>query len=276
MHGWAVDLTHHIGPLQPGGSWGTSRFYLARAPARALVVLVHGFKTQSDGTWPLTDMMLFADERFDEADVILYDYDSTTDNIPTEVRNLRGAIDQAWGGAPLVVSAALAALGASLGARAYERLILVGYSLGGYVVRALALRAARGPTYPAWLEPLRLLLYAPAHLGSGYLAFFRTDGILDGWKLRRRHKTLGAANVLVKGSRFLTTLKRRTEALVAQGRASLAARTVLFGWGELIVVVGRFDCDPKVRRKLWKDHVNVQRASDAYGLPLDLIEEQLP
>ena len=270
--------SYHWGPLQPGKGWGSTRFYIAHRPARTLIVLVHGFLSKSDKTWPDTDFLMIRDDIFDEADIVLWDYNSTTGNIPSEVNNLRKAIDATWVLGPQIVQRQLRRLKVdSPPSRSYERLILVGYSLGGYLVRACALRASRDVTPPGWIAELRLALFAPAHLGARIIGAFRTDGgILDGVKKWFRRNTARAADVLVARSRYLTTLKRRTETLHAAGKVTLAARTILFGSDESVVFVGGFTCDPAEVRSAGRHHGNVQRSNDTYQAPVDTLEALLP
>lgn len=273
-------LAHHWGPFKPGGDWGSTRVFVSQENPTALIVLVHGFLSKSKKTWPATDLMMLDDAAFRWADIVVWDYNSFSGNIPAEVVNLNRAIDKVWELNRAVFGQRLRRLHpeAFVEDVRYKRLIMIGYSLGGYVVRQTALNAATHHRPPSWLEELHIGLFAPAHCGASAIQWFRTDGgILDGFKQWARRSVARASDVLVPTSRFIKMLRARTEKAHAAGRTTLEARYIVYGENEEIVFVDKFDCDPvSIVRAPGRHHGDVQKANDKYQVPVNEIEALLP
>lgn len=272
-------LAHHYGPFKPRKGWSSSRIYLSDHAPRSLIFLVHGFKSKSKQTWPFTDAQILDDVVFGWSDIVVWDYNSFTGNIPKEVANLHKAINFFWNNSEYVVRKQWARHKFEHDGppSKYQRVILIGYSLGAYLVRSAALTAALQPTAPPWLADLHVGLFAPAHCGAPGIDYFKTDGgLMDGFKNWMRRNTVRAADVLVPGSSHLQKLRSRTE-LFARTHGALAARYILFGDDEAIVNVDKFHCDTvAITTSAGKHHGNVQKANDVYLQPVSEIQALLP
>jgi len=142
--------------------------------------------------------------------------------------------------------------------RSYTRVAIVAHSLGAVVSRRAILDGIEcGATWP---ERSRLILFAPAHMGtrllkdqsmlSGGLGGI-VSTILVAWKLSRP-----AADDLKYGSPFLKKLWADTKRYLDEGWAEpLRAKQVLFGEHEIVVDVGRF-CDDPIQQ-VWPNHTHV-------------------
>lgn len=153
----------------------------------------------------------------------------------------------------------------------YESLVLVGYSLGGVLVRAAALEAAR--TKPARLDKLKLVLFAPAHLGAraGHLLADKEGDIFRRPKAALRW-FVAPLEVLVAGNGFLRDVRRETEAR-ASANAELIPLITLFGEEDAWVEIGGYDCDKPHRTAAGRSHENVQKADGTYHVAVDCIAE---
>lgn len=83
----ANPTPHHV-PI-PLSGWDASALYSSAEEPTKLVVLVHGFISQSAKTWPKLDAYLLAAPAYSRTDMLFWDYNSRTRDIPGEALRLR-------------------------------------------------------------------------------------------------------------------------------------------------------------------------------------------
>jgi pimeloyl-ACP methyl ester carboxylesterase len=134
----------------------------ARGQAKTLVVFVHGFGGQAVSTWGDFADLAMEHSAYAQSDLVFLGYESRA-RPATFSRNVLY-----WALKALVEQTNLLLNRAGLPSRqsdfAYERIILVGHSLGGALVRDVAMKAKA--ENEAWADKIGLALFAPAHLGA--------------------------------------------------------------------------------------------------------------
>ena len=241
---------------QPLGAGNGSYAQLAHGDCDTLLVLGHGFGGSAVSTWRGLRSLATGTPETASADIVSYGYNST--NAPAAnsavllgefmngiIRNLpewSNLGEQVTGhGRP----------------RDYQRIIIVAHSLGAAVSRRMLLNAIdAGDDWPA---RARLLLFAPAHMGTRLLADRALLGgglgglvntLLTGWKLGRP-----ALDDLLPDSDFLKALISDTETQLGNGWSdTLKAKQIVFGELESVVKVARFCEDPP--HKVWREHTH--------------------
>lgn len=137
----------------------------ARSPAKVCVVYVHGYGGRAVATWGEFPDLAMEQPEFAEVDLVFLGYESRSRTAAFNVGVLYRAVSILAEEAP----AALKRVGGPEREEkfAYERIILVGHSLGGALVRDVAMSAKE--MGKNWADKLHLALFAPAHLGANVI-----------------------------------------------------------------------------------------------------------
>lgn len=243
------------------------------------VVFVHGFFGDAVTTWgqfpDLCDSDLLDDaDLWACSDLYFYDYGAEKDFVKRSAHGLSSFLPRVFPMPEMSLFGLLSADATRIRSPwlPYSRLVLVGHSLGGVVIRECLENCLRQPQagVPSWAAACELRLFAPAHLGFQFA----------GWKellyrLAPRYITSipllwRAFNDLQRQSSALADLRRRTEQL-APSHPQVAAR-LMYGEQEDVVVAGDFDCDPTPMD--WvsgHDHMSVCKPSQNFKKPLEFV-----
>ncbi|MFS8049215.1 hypothetical protein [Rhizobium sp. BR 314] len=193
--------------------------YWARGEADRCVIFVHGYGGRAVTTWGDFPLLATTDPAFANADLLFLGYDSLlAAAYSTSV--LLPAIDT-------FVSATSESKAIGRPPRGndfrYKRILLVGHSLGGALVRDVAVTAAYGGKI--WAEDVCLALFAPAHKGAIILkiaalagGFARAAGTIAALGVRKSP----ALEDLKPDSDYLKDLQRRS-ANLGKRSAAMAA-----------------------------------------------------
>ena len=239
--------------------WGYGSYaHFASCECHTLILLVHGFGGGAAVTWTGLQSLSGGDvSAIDDADIVSFGYDSTNAPAANSAVLLRDFVTDIVCNSPVWVKVVSRAAHTTT-PRQYSRIFIVAHSLGAPVARRALLDAIEsGDSWPAHA---RLILFAPAHMGTRLLddqALLAggLGGIIStifvGWKLGRP-----ALDDLKPGSPFLERLVADTKRYIAEGwEAPLKAKKVLFGAREKVVRVDRF-CDDPIQ-EVWPNHNHV-------------------
>lgn len=157
-------------PLGPLAHFGAplsreSEARWARKIPTTCLIFVHGFGGRAVATWGDLADMAMEHPSFTAMDLIFLGYESRSRTAAYNVGVLYQALS-AFAERPTEI---LKAVGGPERAQefSYERIVLIGHSLGGALVRDVAMCAKLQEC--AWAERLQLALFAPAHLGANIL-----------------------------------------------------------------------------------------------------------
>jgi hypothetical protein len=249
------------------------------------VIYVHGFMGDAIDTW--RDLVyyvdLLPDRPFERADLYFVKYGAEHDFVLTNTQFLREFVHRIFPNPPnSLFTYSLAALDWRVCrtseveveiriSKRYTRLILVGHSLGGVIIRRLIADEFVGsqPQNPIpVLGNADVRLFAPAHLGFRPVA--RTNLIFSsplGVLLRIGASLNRGFSDLQEGCETLKQLRRETEEAASLHPTARALKPfVLWGAKEDIVVPGRFDTDPPLRVATEKNqtHTSVCKLTGQY------------
>lgn len=265
-HEHDMASTHTIGIALSEG-YRTSAM-LSVKPAKKIVVFVHGFSGDAQGTWKDIPSRILKDPTFEEVDVVFFGYKSTrqAEYSAAELYDLLFNVLGATASTlyPPAVNAR--------GVVAYENVVLVCHSLGALITRRALLLAA--PEHPAWLALTKLLLFAPAHRGCDLVSLLITclpgPSKLLGFFTQYKWPVL---RDLTPGSTALDDLERDTLAHIAKNADVNIAVAYEIVWAEFekVVIAGRFCNDPDPRRAADRNHISVCKPTDQYLLPLQRV-----
>lgn len=177
----------------------------------------------------------------------------------------------------------------------YRRLVLIGHSLGGVIIRQALVdeaiahenqdsESSGGEIAPVTASCLSaaVRLFAPAIFGfrpthfGGFCYHFMTEQP----RLRRFLRPLLRANPIHEelqfGSYRLQQLRNHTEALSGKYPWMQALRAhLMFGAGEHVVYMDRYDCDPVYRIVEAQDHQSICKPHLRYRDPLEFVNHGL-
>jgi pimeloyl-ACP methyl ester carboxylesterase len=268
LNPWGDRLPHSIAqPL----AWGNRTYaHFALGNCDTLLLLVHGFGGGAASTW--RGLQSLANEMPD-TDIVSYGYNSTNAPAANSAVLLGEFIDAMLGNAPAWAEI-VARVTRSPARRDYARLVIVAHSLGAAVARRTLLNAIKADA--EWPRRARLILFAPAHMGTRLLSDRSmlqgglgglVSTLLVAWKLGRP-----TIDDLTPNSSFLQSLIDETNAYLTQGWGEpLKAKQVLFGEKETVVRVDRFCEDPTQKVWVGHDHVSVCKVKEA----ADFVRENL-
>ncbi|HEV2746380.1 MAG TPA: hypothetical protein VGW34_03670 [Allosphingosinicella sp.] len=227
--------------------WGRETVaYFSKLPARRLMVFVHGFGGGSASTWSGAETQLISDSRTGATDIVFYGYNSLRAQPELSAGKLRAFLRAAASASADWNRVIASALGEPV-ARVYDDVLIVAHSLGAPVARRAVLDSISEDA--PWVDRVRLLLFAPAHMGA-LLSKLQKElsGTMGG--LVASIAALAKLRVLPldglePGSPFLNQLLSDSDKALKKGWADqVRARQVIFGDEEAVVLPQRFLEDP--------------------------------
>lgn len=234
--------------------------------ARSVVLFVHGFGGDPEKTWHAFPAMFPREPACRSTDVIFYGYDSLRSGAVALAAELRDLLEVVLDHPAKAVNPTL-----DYAQRAedfqYEAVVVVAHSLGAVVARRALLDLVQ--LQETSLDRVRLVLFAPAHLGADVLPLAREIlGVVRLLPLSTvaayRYRAL---RDLQEGSKVLTQLEEQTRARTAQSPSPHVARLVVHGEHDRIVQQAAFCADPPATFEP-KDHVAICKPDAHYTNPL--------
>lgn len=244
-------MSHSVAIALPWGQGSVG--YFAKQPARRLLVFVHGFGGTASGTWAGTEAALAADSRAATCDLAYFGYRSVRAQPEMSAAILRRFLNEAAGASAEWNAHASRALGAAV-TRAYDEILVIAHSLGAPISRRALLDAIS--CQAPWAGKTRLQLFAPAHMGAFLHKLRKELGIVS--ELIASLTAVAKLGVLSldglePNSHFLNQLMEDSRKELANGwEAQIKARQVIFGEGEMVVMVQPFLEDPPA--DVWPGH----------------------
>lgn len=244
-----LEATHYARELGSPEGWV---MYVSHSeePVTTLVVFVHGWRGRPVESWQEFPAGALTRDWWRHADLLFVGHRSTTETIKGIADRIRREIGNFY---PVPNDAALTA-GATRDFRGfqarpnselpYTRLILVGHSMGGVVLRQALSDATRVARDEGSVSPLlsgRLRLFSPA-IGGVRLA-----GMLGRVPLLIRHLLAGSSSGywdLQVESQTLAELRRWTEELHDGHENENLAADIVWANPEDVVVPTEYRCDP--------------------------------
>ncbi len=249
------DIAHH--------GKGT-RVYWAVTPLRKAVVFVHGFGGDPIQTWENFHGLLHSNAASSGVDLIYYGYDALYTRSRISAVDLKNFL--------VSLLEQPAALGYPQRPQGFEfdNVTIVAHSLGSIVSRQ-ALLDARSENR-AWLGKIKLVLFAPAHMGADVIrlageAIFGL-GPLGSIAAAVSKGYWQVLQDLEPNSQTLTLLQSECAQAIAGGVGCLVARKVILGKKDRVVSPNRFCQDPVPVVVEGKGHVDVCKPDAAYLLPI--------
>jgi len=232
---------------------GESEVRWSRKDANTCILFVHGFGGRAVATWGEFPELAVADERFDRADLFFLGYDSRSRSASINVALLYQVV-RAVAEDP---SGVLEAVRGPTRPEnfAYERIILVGHSLGGALVRDVAMYAKSENR--RWADSLRLVLFAPAHTGANILLLASVGFGFLRWLGPAKAGVLALFPVLrdlERGSPFLERLVEKAKGIGSH--PTTKAQIVVHASDDRIVFHDAFFKDPPTLPYAKCDHIS--------------------
>jgi pimeloyl-ACP methyl ester carboxylesterase len=248
------------------------------------VVFVHGFFGDARKTWlnftGLIDNHVTAESFWRRADLFFFEYPSGDHIADNADRLLRFLAQVSPNPPPSLFRPRLLAPSSKhltqlvlrwqqLQPRVYQRLLLVGHSEGGLVIRQAMIRTCQRTNGQSPLLAARLALFAPAHRGV----------LVTGWvravlEVSHGDRLLGFCPAFdeMKDDEFIRGVERSTDALLAQHKLPAFTARVLFGCEENAVRVQVYTNDTPEECEANQDHVSVCKPRGEYLTPFSFIE----
>lgn len=244
-------------------------------------VFVHGFNGEQERTWRNFQTMIDEDEEFASWDIYFVGYPSTREQIGATAYKLTKLIHEIFPKAPSQIFERhidYASVEAKIRKEVsqYSRLVLIGHSQGGVVIRKAALEESKDALRDGTVEerPIcgaDIALFAPALFGmflSGWKGFMSGT---SAWKLIGPALTASPSfKELQPGSQFLIRLENETQALAQDNPGKVAALSARIAWAtrDGIVEGGlRYSCDP-VPKYIEGNHTGICKPKESSIKPL--------
>jgi len=267
-----------------------SQVILCRKAAKTAAVFIHGWGGDAGGTWEMFPKALTTLPAAASADAYLVDYPSISHQVPFCAAQLRRFL------VDLVEAPVEVMINRSLPSGAprrspndtYERIILVGHSMGAVIARRALLDIEKAPPpsiTPKHLEKFKLLFFAPAHLGSDLPLLIGAGFHLDKlpaakligslillWKPSLRDLEKGSAS-LNKLASDCRELRERRE---AKGESTTHLRAnVYHAERDRVVYQDDFDNDFPFTPVMQRNHRNVCKPDASYLTPVEALRKLL-
>jgi pimeloyl-ACP methyl ester carboxylesterase len=256
------------------------------------IVFVHGWGGSAAGTWAEFPSAVRAMPEAATADAFFLNYPSRVVSVASAGRDCQAFLED------LLRAPATQLVNPSLpreeAARPpdwrYARVVLVGHSMGAVVIRRALLNLDRADPLkrltPSEAASIRLLFFAPAHLGAPSLAKFVASGLgldmLPGASLVGQLVTLYFRSLqdLKENSTALAQLLKDNEAARVRRAANNATDTdlharVVHARGDKVVVQDRFDEDWDERSIAGRNHRSACKPDGSYRRPVDELRSVL-
>ena len=216
----------------------------ARATPTTCVMFVHGFNGRAVATWGEFVDIAINDARYSRCDLVFAGYSSRNRTADFSAGVLYSLVE-AFALDPKGVADRTG--GASTRkAFHYDRIILVGHSLGGALVREVAMVGKR--LRKPWAEKVRLVLFAPAHQGANIIELVQMGfGFLSWFKPAKAAlvSMFPVLRDLEPGSAFLKKLLKTAQDIGAHPTAN--AKLVVHASDDRVVLHDRFHEDPPLK-----------------------------
>jgi triacylglycerol esterase/lipase EstA (alpha/beta hydrolase family) len=236
------------------------RIYATLAPGvDTAIIFVHGFHGDQEKTWRTFQKLIDQYEEFNSWDAYFVGYRSTREQIAATAYNLSRFIERIYPRPPSeifqrVVPNTSTTIRLRDDVTEYTRLVLVGHSQGGAVIRKAVLETAKEALRTGTVEtdPIchaELALFAPALFGMFLSGFKGFAAATAAWKVVGPVLSGSPSyKELQPNSKFLARLENETVQLASQNHEKVAALAARIAWAarDKIVQGGqRYQCDPK-------------------------------
>lgn len=266
--------THFMPTDLPTGK--KSRARLAEHGRRALI-FVHGFGGDATGTWDLFSSLLPDEPLYSSHDLFFYGYESLRQSAAYSAANLLDWLRRILTRPSEVVNALLPPSAPKRpDSFVYERVTIGAHSMGAVVTRRALLDLAREPGMDGPLDQVRLVLFAPAHMGGSVIRL--ASEVLGPLKLALAPPILKffwpSLQDLEPGSDTLGLLRQDTTSALEDARARrsttrhLIAEAVIHGQKDRIVNQNPFCSDPPLTPFDARGHLDVCKPRANYQDPI--------
>jgi pimeloyl-ACP methyl ester carboxylesterase len=254
-------------------------------------IFVHGFKGDAEDTWKSFQRLMYEDSEFDSWDAFYIGYASDREQIGETAFNLAGFVRALYPSPPekwflkqlpQKGSVVTEPIRLRLDETKYERLVLIGHSQGGVVIRQMVYNEARDAEASnrevcEGLCQADIALFAPALFGILLSGWMGMVGETSVWKLASAVLSSSPSfkQMQPKKSPFLANLKRDTEELAvktADRYRSLGARIAWSRRDKVVESGDRYACDPPFTF-FGRGHKFICKPTDRYEEPINFIRE---
>lgn len=258
---------NHTPPILLSHGKNTIAYFALNAP-KTLVVFVHGFNGSAIDTWNDFPRLLRSENRFREADIVFYGYESLKGQANNNALRFYSCLKELVKCNPRVYGFDRRQ---AIDQR-YDKIIIAAHSLGAIIVRRALLNAKA--ENKNWLPSVRMILFAPAHRGARIQKLVNES--VPGWgKL-----IIGLGFIkypvlddLRPDSETIQGLIRDTQAHLNNNDGHFTiAHEVIWANNEVVVHNERFCNDPIANLVDGKGHMKVCKpANPNYVQPMDSI-----
>jgi pimeloyl-ACP methyl ester carboxylesterase len=287
-----MNHNHHpLTTLQwPGGQhrWikGSRALLSTHANPPMAVILVHGWRGDAGSTWEAFPRALRSSSKAATVDAFFFQYPSTKESAAfCAAPFAEFLLDLLRRPSSTIVNPSLPRGEPSrLAAARYERVILVGHSMGAAVARSALLELDRDDLSEADRARLTLLLFAPAHKGATIPLLIQSGFGID----FGAGKIIGAALTiyyrslrdLAEKSGFVEKLEAKSatarERRLAQRLSADYLRAhVYHAQGDKTVIQDPFDDDYRFHPVMDKNHREICKPGEKYRDPVSALEALL-
>ncbi len=247
------------------------------------VVFVHGFLGDPHETWygfqELVISHSTAQTYWSKQDLFFFTYKSFRDAIEISARGLMSFLDQIFPSPPDNILSILRNVRAPQSlmplnspARTYRRLVLVGHSEGGLVIRKAVAIAEKEPNP---ISKAKLVLFAPAISGvkpAGFKGMLMQLSPVNWIALPFLSQSLAYRDMDSAEFRKDVTDDTLQARGINQGHTALWAK-VIFGSKEDVVVPVKWHGDNQVPAEVGQDHLSICKPKKKYDHPITFITE---
>lgn len=280
-------MVHHS-PVEIQNQGGRRNWVLyasSSQPVR-LVVFVHGFGGKTVGAWNRFADSGSVSQWWRESDMLFVGYDSLYEHPSETARWLRSRLPDFY---PVLPPELLLKPDVKIrepSEKPYDELLLVGHSLGGFVLRLALCEQARSwlnderDTNPNVRRPRmlesKLRLFSPASAGFhpvGAVGMLKASCLWGAVNVAMSRSP--AYKALEKGSDLITNTRAETEELVAGNRSELQSLRAHLVWArpEKVVDPQGYKSDYVPESLIPKrEHTEVCKPSDGYDEPLRFVQ----
>lgn len=262
-----------------------SRVWLSRHPDAGAILFVHGFGGDPLDTWDRFPSLLPGDPACLGHDLYFYGYDSLKRQVAYSAAELSAfLVDLFEKPADVIASASRHVADKRPPGFSYKRVVVVCHSLGALIARRALLDIARRSGVRPHLGNVRIVLFAPAHLGARDVVEMAKE-VLGIIKLKVLATSLQfkwtVLDDLKIGSDALELLLTDTEAEYLASKdvggttRHVVAEIVVHAEFDTIVVQNTFHEDPQLTRAPGQSHSSVCKPSGGYLDPLHHVLSQL-